>query len=240
MLSPQDIKNKTFNRAMLGYNMDEVNEYIDFICEKYESLCQEKNELQYKLNAAVDGLASPDKKEKDEVKQAIIIAKEKADQIIAEAEEKSRLLYRSAQESADKVLKDFRRQIEDEAKLLDYLKKHTAILKKQVIETYKQAIDEAERIAPDEKYKNETNIDLLVKTVLSGMKENISQNEEKKSDASDAEKRAKPTPVKGDAGKFKGRSIREKIKEINSRTADIEEPSPTGKLITDDGDKKES
>ena len=237
MLSPQDIKNKTFNKTVFGYNTEEVDSYIDFICEKYESLCLEKDELQYKLNAAVDGLSASDKKlNSDEAQEAIMIAKKKADEIIAEAEEKSRLLYKAAQENTDKVLKDFRRQIEDEAKLLDYLKKHTSVLKAQVVRMYKDAIKEAETIAPDEKYKTETNVDVLVKAVLAGIKDDIAQGES--NPASTNEK--KPIPVKTGAVKFKGRTIRDKIKAINYTSDDDEITAEIGELITDADDKKGS
>lgn len=223
MLSPQDIKNKTFSRTMFGYNADEVDEYIDFICEKYESLCLEKDELQYKLDAAVDGLSSADKKiNSDEAQEAIMIAKKKADEIVAEAEEKSKLLYKAAQENTDRVLKDFRRQIEDEARLLDYLKKHTALMKEKVKKIYEDAINETMKIAPDEKYENSTNVDVIVKTVLDGIKKDVSGEG---SDDHDPEQtavmeqvRTRAVPKKGD-GKFKGKSIREKIKAINSEDA---------------------
>ncbi|MBR6644146.1 MAG: DivIVA domain-containing protein [Clostridia bacterium] len=237
MLSPQDIKNKTFGKTVFGYNTDEVDSYIDFICEKYESICLEKDELQYKLDAAVDGLSSSDKKlNSDEAQEAIMIAKKKADEIIAEAEEKSRLLYKAAQENADRVLKDFRRQIEDEARLLDYLKKHTDMMKKQIIKTYRDAIKEAETLAPDEKYKSETNVDVLVKTVLSGIKEDIAEGE--KAPVQKANEK-RPTPVRGEAAKFKGRTIRDKIKAINY-TSNDEITAEIGELITDTEDKKDN
>ncbi len=241
MLSPQDIKNKTFSRTVFGYNADEVDEYIDFICEKYESLCLEKDELQYKLDAAVDGLSASDKKlNSDEAQQAIMIAKKKADEIIAEAEEQSRLLYKAAQENADRVLKDFRRQIEDEAKLLDYLKKHTAMLKKQVIKTYRDAIREAEALAPDDKYKGETNVDVIVKTVLSGIKDDISKNGNDDTAPVPRVSDKKPVPVKTEAGRFKGRTIRDKIKAINYTSSDDDVTAEIGELITDTEDKKEN
>lgn len=241
MLSPQDIKNKTFSRTVFGYNADEVDEYIDFICEKYESLCLEKDELQYKLDAAVDGLSASDKKlNSDEAQEAIMIAKKKADEIVAEAEEKSRLLYTAAQENADKVLKDFRRQIEDEARLLDYLKKHTEMLKKQVIKTYENAINETKSLAPDEKYKNETNVDVLVKTVLSGIKDDISQSDKYDTLPIPRISEKKPVPVKTEAGKFKGRTIRDKIKAINYTPSDDDITAEIGELITDTEDKKDS
>ena len=125
MLSPQDIKNKTFTRSVRGYNVDEVDKYIDFLCEKYESLYRENGELTFKLNAMTEGVKSPDRKKEEEIQQAILIAKDKADEMIEDAKQKADAIYHSAQENADKVLKQFREDIVKEAMLLDYLKKHT-------------------------------------------------------------------------------------------------------------------
>ncbi len=237
MLSPQDIKNKTFSRTMFGYNADEVDEYIDFICEKYESLCLEKDELQYKLDAAVDGLSATDKKiNSDEAQEAIMIAKKKADEIVAEAEEQSKLLYKAAQDNADRVLKDFRRQIEDEARLLDYLKKHTVLMKNKVVKVYEDAIKETIRIAPDEKYTIDTNVDVIVQTVLDGIRKDIENDENDTATMKPIRSRA--VPGKGDFGKLKGKSIREKIKAINSENVTDENNDTDGQLISDTGKKE--
>lgn len=233
MLSPQDIKNKTFTRSVRGYNVDEVDKYIDFLCEKYESLYRENGELTFKLNAMTEGVKSPDRKKEEEIQQAILIAKDKADEMIEDAKQKADAIYRCAQENADKVLKQFREDIVKEAMLLDYLKKHTEALKKEVIEIYKGAIAETESIAPAEKYKGTTDIDLLVKTVLESMKEDVNDVQVQKSKAS-SEKRARPTAVKTESGKYKGVSMRDTIKEINRRIiSDDEGLDEPGKLVSD-------
>ena len=233
MLSPQDIKNKTFTRSVRGYNVDEVDKYIDFLCEKYESLYRENGELTFKLNAMTEGVKSPDRKKEEEIQQAILIAKDKADEMIEDARQKADAIYRCAQENADKVLKQFREDIVKEAMLLDYLKKHTEALKKEVIEIYKGAIAETESIAPAEKYKGTTDIDLLVKTVLESMKEDVNDVQVQKSKAS-SEKKARPMAVKTESGKYKGVSMRDTIKEINRRIiSDDEGLDEPGKLVSD-------
>ena len=44
-LTPMDIKNKEFKRAMRGYNPDEVDEFLDEICEEYETVFKENSLL---------------------------------------------------------------------------------------------------------------------------------------------------------------------------------------------------
>jgi len=35
MIAPHELKNKTFTRAVRGYQQAEVDEYFDFLIEKY-------------------------------------------------------------------------------------------------------------------------------------------------------------------------------------------------------------
>ena len=46
MLPPHELKNKTFGKAMRGYNPVEVDEYIEFLIEKYTELYRENDELE--------------------------------------------------------------------------------------------------------------------------------------------------------------------------------------------------
>ena len=53
MLLPQEIRNHEFTRAIRGYTTTEVDEYIDFLAEKFDSLNRENDELERKLTIAI-------------------------------------------------------------------------------------------------------------------------------------------------------------------------------------------
>ena len=48
MLSPQDIKNKTFTRSVRGYNVDEVDKYIDFYFSNKKTAINPDTKRKYK------------------------------------------------------------------------------------------------------------------------------------------------------------------------------------------------
>ena len=51
MLSPVDIQNKEFRKAKMGgYNVAEVNEFLDEVLEGYQQITKENYELKDKLN----------------------------------------------------------------------------------------------------------------------------------------------------------------------------------------------
>ena len=56
MLAPHELKNKTFGKAVRGYNPNEVDDYIDFLIEKYTELYRENDELERKLKIVVTNL----------------------------------------------------------------------------------------------------------------------------------------------------------------------------------------
>ena len=56
MLMPQELKDRTFHLTLRGYSPAEVDEYVDFVVEKYEALYRENDERERKLAAALKAL----------------------------------------------------------------------------------------------------------------------------------------------------------------------------------------
>ena len=53
-MTSNEIKKKNFNRAMRGYNTEEVDSYIEYLTERYEEQLRENTELENKLKAALE------------------------------------------------------------------------------------------------------------------------------------------------------------------------------------------
>lgn len=214
MLSPQDIEKRNFTRVMRGYNTDEVDRYIDFLCEKYALIYRENQELQFKLNAVADSAALGQKTQNDAA-NALITAKTTADEIIANAKEESALLYKTAKVNANKELRRFREQVIAEARELIRLRKLSAMLREEIVEAYTRGISNAQSLTPEGRYdRAEQYADALVESLLEKMKDDISAPVEVSKEVHD--KKSKPTAKKSSASvKFKSRSVKDAIKEIN-------------------------
>ena len=139
MLPPHELKNKSFSRAMRGYNSVEVDEYIDFIIEKYTELYRENDELEHKLKATVARLEEI-KNDEDSIRGALIDAKRAAAKIKAEAEERAEAIIRSAKSSCNTILQDFNRKIEEGRDTLIEIKRDTQELKSELFERYSEHI----------------------------------------------------------------------------------------------------
>ncbi|PRX38578.1 DivIVA domain-containing protein [Planifilum fimeticola] len=57
-LTPMDIFNKDFKHAIRGYDIDEVNEFLDLVIKNYEDLIEENERLKEQLRKAQRGGSS--------------------------------------------------------------------------------------------------------------------------------------------------------------------------------------
>lgn len=101
MLTPLEIENKKFSKQMVnGYNVDEVDEFLDLLTVDYEKLYKENSEAKEKIQQLEDDLVHYKTIENtlqstlmmaqstaEEVKN---VAKQQAEQIISEAQGNAR------------------------------------------------------------------------------------------------------------------------------------------------------
>lgn len=139
MLPPHELKNKTFSRAMRGYNPVEVDEYVEFVIGKYTELYRENDELQRKLKSAVTKLDEI-KGEEDSIRGALIDAKRAASKIKSDAEDRAEAIIRSAKASCNTILADFNEKIEAGRDTLTTLQADALALKQELFERYSEHI----------------------------------------------------------------------------------------------------
>ena len=122
MITPLDIENKKFSKQMMnGYNVDEVDEFLDEIMEDYEVNYKELATLRPKvdeLNSALEHYKNIEttlqntlvmaQTTAEEVKS---VAKQQADQIIADAQREAENVIRNSKESAIRAVEELEQQI---------------------------------------------------------------------------------------------------------------------------------
>ena len=122
MITPLDIENKKFSKQMMnGYNVDEVDDFLDEIMEDYEANYKELAILRPKieeLENAIDHYKNIEstlqntlvmaQTTADEVKN---VAKQQADQIVADAQREAENIIRNSKENALKAVDELEHQI---------------------------------------------------------------------------------------------------------------------------------
>lgn len=121
MITPLDIENKKFSKQMMnGYNVDEVDDFLDQIMKDYEINYKELTAMKTKvdeLNNALNHYKTIEstlqntlvmaQSTAEEVKS---VAKQQADQIISEAQKEAETIIRNTKDSAAKALAEIEQQ----------------------------------------------------------------------------------------------------------------------------------
>ena len=122
MITPLDIENKKFSKQMMnGYNVDEVDDFLDEVMEDYEANYKELALLRPKiedLEAALERYKNIEntlqntlvmaQSTADEVKN---VARQQADQIISEAQREAEDIIRNSKENAIRAVEELEQQI---------------------------------------------------------------------------------------------------------------------------------
>ena len=113
MLTPQEVAERSFPKATLGgYNMAQVDEFLDELTEDYSSLYKENAVLKQKLKVLVEKVEEYRATE-DSMRATLLAAQRMADSIVAEAEEKKKSILDSAESSVSGQVKELESQITD-------------------------------------------------------------------------------------------------------------------------------
>ncbi len=145
MLPPHELRNKTFGKAMRGYNPVEVDEYIGFLIEKYTELYRENDELERKLRAALTRLDDI-KEDEDSIRSTLIDAKRAANKIKADATERAEAIIRSAKDSCNTILADFNEKIELGRETMADMQRDAFELKQELFARYSEHIAFIEKL----------------------------------------------------------------------------------------------
>ncbi len=145
MLKPSELKKKNFSKAVRGYSIPEVDEYMEFLFEKYTELFRKNFELEQQLRAAVDQKSELEA-EKESIRNALINAQKAASKIVNTANERADAIVESAKIGCNEILSNFNEQINAERETIIKLKEQVKALKKDLFEKYREHIEAIEAL----------------------------------------------------------------------------------------------
>ncbi len=126
MLTPQEVSERAFQKASFGgYNMGQVDEFLDLLTTDYTSLYNENAVLKSKMKVLVDKVEEYRSTE-EAMRKALMAAQKMADDLVKEAEEKKASLLRKAEEEIRDRMGDLSKQVEAEEFRLQKAQQATA------------------------------------------------------------------------------------------------------------------
>lgn len=192
MLKPMDIHNKEFKRVMRGYDVEEVDEFLDEIIVDFEKMQRELDVLKTQISNYSENMNTYREKElslnnvmlsaQRFADQLTVDAERKAAEIIANAEREAERIVGSTQEKYNQVLADYamlaNRYNDAKETLRDYFRTQLTILdqdeagiaSEQVAEYIKQAEQLPQAVAEAEKKamaeNEETKLNVKLKEIM--------------------------------------------------------------------------
>ena len=126
MITPQDIKEKTFEKAVFGgYDMAAVDSFLDEISTDLALLQRENATLKGKMKVLVDKVEEYRGNE-DALRMAVLSAQRLGNLIEREAKEKADTMLANAEAEADRLTRDARLEVEMEKARLEEAKEASA------------------------------------------------------------------------------------------------------------------
>lgn len=109
MLTPLDIENVRFQKALKGYNVDEVDDFLDQLSADYEKLYKENLEYKAKIEESERELEHY-KNVEQTLQNTLILAQGAADDIKKVAEQKAEQIIKEAEGVAKESVNDLAKQ----------------------------------------------------------------------------------------------------------------------------------
>ena len=118
MIPPQELRNKSFTRSGKGYDTAEVDEYLDFIIEKYSEIFAQCDKYDKKLRI-VSSRISEIQQEEEVIRRLSISTQKNCDRLTAEAETEAKNIILKARETAEHILGEAREKAQTALALIE-------------------------------------------------------------------------------------------------------------------------
>ena len=129
MITPLDIENKKFSKQMVnGYNVDEVDEFLDEITADYEKLYKENKALKDNAEELHNDVGQY-KDIESTLQNTLIIAQKTADEVQNVAKKQAEQIIKDAEYQEKTKLDEINTQLMIKEKELDELKKQFSVYK---------------------------------------------------------------------------------------------------------------
>ncbi|MCB0390073.1 MAG: DivIVA domain-containing protein [Bdellovibrionales bacterium] len=150
-IAPIDIAHKTFTRKMMGFDPDEVMDFLRSIADEMEDLIRERNEMRESLREKE--MAILEYKERDELlKNTITTATRMSDKLQADAEREARLIINDAKQKAEMIVRDSRESLQKIFSEISELKKVRMQFEnniRAVVQSHLAMIEQGQKVMPN-------------------------------------------------------------------------------------------
>jgi cell division initiation protein len=142
-LTPLDVRKKKgdFRRGMRGYDIPEVDGFLEMVAERMEELVRENATLRERTSQLADALSDYRGREQA-MNDALVSAQQLREEIRTQSQRDAELTLREARGEAERMLEEAKRAVEEEQNVLHhvrtqrnrFLRSYRAFLESQLAE----------------------------------------------------------------------------------------------------------
>lgn len=152
-MTPNDIQNKKFDRAVGGYKPEDVNIHLNQVADYVQQLEAEKKDLEDKMMILAEKLEEY-REDEDSLRAALIGAQKLGDSVVRDAKTKAEVLITEAKMKAQELVNDAQSNIDKETVALSQIKNEVADFRNQILAMYKRHIEMIQSIPNEEEASN--------------------------------------------------------------------------------------
>ena len=131
MLTPLDIHNKEFKRALRGYDDSEVDAFLDEVVIDYETIYRELSTLRDKVLSYEERIAQFQHMEEN-LKKTLLVAQETSETLKVNAHREGELIVREAEAKAVRIIDEATAKAQQIVAEIDELRSNAAIFRSRI------------------------------------------------------------------------------------------------------------
>lgn len=147
-ITPNEISNKDFKKVFRGYDIDEVDEFLEQIVEEYEKLYKENITNKEKVAALNEKLEHYSNME-NTLQSTLLLAQSAAEQAKESSKKEAELIIKDAQETAAGIIKKAEDRVAEINKEYEILKQQFNMFKSRFVGLLQAQMDSIEKSAID-------------------------------------------------------------------------------------------
>ena len=140
MISSEDVRRVTFDKAMRGYRCDDVDDYLKQVAESMDALAAKNDEMQKNLVVLAQRIDQY-RAEEDTLRTTMINAQRLGENVIREAKQKAAEIIRAANMKADDREQRARDDVELAKQEIVTLKSEADSFKRSLMEMYRKHVN---------------------------------------------------------------------------------------------------
>ena len=140
MLTPIEIENHSFKKGFRGYTQIEVDEFLQLVCENYENLYKENIALKDKVNI-LSSAVKQYKSMEETLQNAIIVAQSAGEEVTKNAREKADNIIKEAENQAGRILNDAGKEVTKVSYEYEKMKRSVEVFRTKIISLLTSQLD---------------------------------------------------------------------------------------------------